>query len=221
MTKHLMLAVGLAAAFAPKCAYAVDGVTLINQSTVMAAGGFPYVIVQPGSYKLSGNLVAPAGLEAMIITATNVTLDLGGFSVTCSFGVPTKGVVSCIGDAGAVFSGSTDVTIRDGAVFMTQTAGATSNFNVAMAFGNSTNLILEDLHIEVANSGGAGQFPFNLFFGVNSIIRHNIFSNSGLGGGVVEGCPSLIEGNVNATGNFGTTTITGGLCFKVNNVGAI
>ena len=28
----------------PACAFAVDGVTLINQSTVMPAGGFPYVI---------------------------------------------------------------------------------------------------------------------------------------------------------------------------------
>jgi len=34
----------------------LEGVVLINQSTVMAAGGFPYVITQPGSYKLSGNL---------------------------------------------------------------------------------------------------------------------------------------------------------------------
>jgi hypothetical protein len=42
-------------------AFAVDGATLINQASVMAAGGFPYKITQPGSYKLSGNLVVPAG----------------------------------------------------------------------------------------------------------------------------------------------------------------
>jgi hypothetical protein len=41
-------------------AFAVDGVVLINQSTVMAAGGFPYKITQPGSYKLSGNLAVTA-----------------------------------------------------------------------------------------------------------------------------------------------------------------
>jgi hypothetical protein len=39
----------LAAAFLPASAFAVDGVVLINQSTVMAAGGFPYVISQSGS----------------------------------------------------------------------------------------------------------------------------------------------------------------------------
>jgi hypothetical protein len=37
------LLVVLAIALAP-CLFAVDGVVLINQSTVMAAGGFPYTI---------------------------------------------------------------------------------------------------------------------------------------------------------------------------------
>lgn len=78
-------------------AFAVDGVTLINQATVMAAGGFPYVISQPGSYKLSGTLTAASiavgscpvtGILpsfpfacAILITAPNVTLDLAGFTI--------------------------------------------------------------------------------------------------------------------------------------------
>ena len=66
-------------------AFAVDGVTLINQATVAAAGGFPYVISQPGSYKLSGNLVVPnTAAYAMTITASNVTLDLNGFTISCA-----------------------------------------------------------------------------------------------------------------------------------------
>ena len=44
-----MVFVILAVALVPFCAVAVDGVVLINQSTVTAAGGFPYVISQPGS----------------------------------------------------------------------------------------------------------------------------------------------------------------------------
>jgi len=38
------------------CAFAVDSVVLINQSTITAAGGFAYVISNSGSYRLSGNL---------------------------------------------------------------------------------------------------------------------------------------------------------------------
>jgi len=33
---------------------------LINQSTVLATGGFPYIISNPGSYKLTGNLTMSA-----------------------------------------------------------------------------------------------------------------------------------------------------------------
>jgi len=64
-------------------ALAVDGVTLINQATVQGAGGFPYTISQSGSYRLAGNLVA-ASTSAINITAPNVTLDLNGFTISCT-----------------------------------------------------------------------------------------------------------------------------------------
>ena len=76
----------LAMLLVPVCVFAADGQVLINQSIVMAAGGFPYVISQPGSYKLSGNLAATAGADAIHITASNVVLDLNGFSIS-SLGV--------------------------------------------------------------------------------------------------------------------------------------
>ena len=61
-------------------AFGVDGQFLINQSTVMAAGGFPYKITQSGSYKLSGNL-AVSGSFGIVISAPNVTIDLNGFTI--------------------------------------------------------------------------------------------------------------------------------------------
>lgn len=72
----------LALALAAPCAFAVDGVVLVNQSTVMASGGFPYTISQPGSYKLSGNLVtSDPNKDVIVIAADHVSLDLGGFSI--------------------------------------------------------------------------------------------------------------------------------------------
>ena len=41
--------------------WAADGVIEINQVTVEANGGFPYVISEPGSYILTGNLWVPGG----------------------------------------------------------------------------------------------------------------------------------------------------------------
>jgi hypothetical protein len=97
----------LAAIFIPASAFAVDGVVLINQSTVMAAGGFPYTISQSGSYKLSGNLTVPANSSGIMITASSVILDLNGFSVAGSAQFE-------IGIAAA--SGVSGVTIRNGNV---------------------------------------------------------------------------------------------------------
>src|SRR6266404_299820 len=72
----------LAMALVPFCAFGVDGMVLINQSTVMAAGGFPYRITQPGSYRLSGNLTVPdVNATAIQVMADNVTIDLNGFSI--------------------------------------------------------------------------------------------------------------------------------------------
>jgi hypothetical protein len=92
-------------------AFAVDGVTLINQATVQAAGGFPYTISQPGSYKLSGNLIAN-NTSGIVIAANNVTLDLGGFTLSCG-NCGTSGTQIGVGNATSGISG---VTIQNGTI---------------------------------------------------------------------------------------------------------
>ncbi len=83
----LVTAVLLAAASAPP-AWAVDGVTLIDQNRAIAGGvtpadpaGFPVSINQPGSYRLSGNLTVPMGVNGIEINVDGVSLDLNGFSI--------------------------------------------------------------------------------------------------------------------------------------------
>ena len=84
-------AVALVCAFSlvPTSLFAVDGIVLIDQSHALAGGitpgdaaGFPVTISQPGSYRLSGNLIVPdMNTTAIVITADGVTLDLNGFSI--------------------------------------------------------------------------------------------------------------------------------------------
>ena len=70
-------------------ALAVDGVIEINQAAALAGGitpcdapGFPVTISQPGSYRLTSNLIVPdAATNGIQITANDVTLDLNGFSI--------------------------------------------------------------------------------------------------------------------------------------------
>ena len=69
--------------------YAVDGVILIDQNHALIgnltpgdAPGFPVTISQPGSYRLSGDLIVPdANTTGIQITADHVTLDLNGFAI--------------------------------------------------------------------------------------------------------------------------------------------
>jgi hypothetical protein len=49
---------------------------------VLDAGGFPFLITQPGNYKLAGNLAVPANTSGILIQSNDVTLDLNGFSIT-------------------------------------------------------------------------------------------------------------------------------------------
>ena len=63
-------------------ARAVDGVLEINQAAVLASGGFPFQITQPGSYRLTSDLVvASTTADAIDVSSGNVTLDLNGFSI--------------------------------------------------------------------------------------------------------------------------------------------
>ena len=150
--------IGLTIAFAlvSRCAFAADGQILINQSTVMAAGGFPYKITQPGTYKLSGNLVVPdADTTAILVTADNVTIDLNGLSISgptvCTYIRPTT-PVACTptGSGFGITSSAYNTTVLNGNIHGMGFAGvslggrpriekirADSNgsFGISMGFG--------------------------------------------------------------------------------------
>jgi hypothetical protein len=145
----------LATALVPFCAFAIDGVVLINQSTVMAAGGFPYTISQAGSYKLSGNLVAPNGLDGIHITANNVVLDLNGFSITSS----GSNLNAAIGQVGR--TGVSLVVIRNGTI---------AGFATPIFLVDSTRVVVEDISTAIGGSGGTG----SILVGSNGTIRRSV-----------------------------------------------
>lgn len=106
-----------------------EGVIEISQDQVLAGGGFPYTIAQPGSYLLTSNLMVPdANTTAILLSANDVTLDLNGFTI--------KGPTVCTGGAGAgtscsptgggfgISGGAADnVTVRNGIVRGAGSAG--------------------------------------------------------------------------------------------------
>ena len=170
-------------------ALAVDGTVLINQATVLAAGGFPYRITQSGSYRLSGNLLADPNKQAIEIAANQVNLDLNGFKVECSVtgsGAPLLFV--CIGS-----SASRDMVVRNG--FVTLTAAGQPrlpNSDVVALLLGSNQVVLEDLKVHVEADPSYLRSSINT--GANSIVRHNVLSGNGF---LFIACPALIKGNIN------------------------
>lgn len=96
MKRHALLGLALALWGAP-AAHADEGRTPIYQ---------PTVITQPGSYFLARGL-AVDGQDAIVIAASNVTLDLNGQTIQ-----GTAGTQSLI----QIISGSTSVRIRNGRI---------------------------------------------------------------------------------------------------------
>ena len=201
MTKRLWILMGLVFALAPILAFAVDGQILINQSTVMAAGGFPYNITQPGSYKLSGNLAVPVGSDAIHVAASNVTLDLNGFSIT-STNVTLSPFIYGVTSVG----GPSGITIRNGKIrgFLIPIQ---PDFGTPSSFLNLAKFwILEDLVLEETGAT-VGQ----IFFGSYTRIWHVHDPNDSLG----VTCPSIVVETTatNIVANHGSS----GNCAFVNN----
>ena len=111
MTKTIVAV--LALLLIPVCAFAVDGVVLVNHATVLAFGGYPYTITQPGSYRLSGNLAVPAGANGILIATDNVTIDLNGFAITGSSVAPGHGIVA---GTDVPVQGYYNITVRNGTI---------------------------------------------------------------------------------------------------------
>jgi hypothetical protein len=184
--------------------FADDGVTLIDQATVMTSGGFPYRITEPGSYRLKGNLlVTAADTTAISIDASNVTIDLNGFSIVGPGpGVGLYGI--------ADLSANTAVAVRNGTI-----AGFSYGIQLTGPGGPKdlvTGAIIQNM--TVYNNGvGISSGPSSLLRdnvatgntseGIRtraySTIAGNTVTNNG-DVGIVTMCPSNLMGNT-AVGN--------------------
>lgn len=171
---RMCVGVLIACCLAPVPAFASDGTIEINQARAQAGGvtpgdapGFPVTLSQPGSYRLTGDLVVPtADTTAVQIAAGPATLDLGGFSI--------RGVVSCSGvpvascaplGAGVGVLGGDFVTVRNGSVVGMGSDG------IRLRYGG----LVEDV-LSLSN-GGAG-----IAVADQAIVRGNRATSNGAHG---------------------------------------
>jgi len=111
-----------------------------------------FVINQPGSYYLGGNVVVTGGKHGIVIAADNVTLDLNGFAID---GAANTGFMNGISTSNATRRG---VVVRNGNI---------NNFAGYGIFGQTRDSHYEDLGFVGNKSGG-----LELFQADNCIARN-------------------------------------------------
>jgi hypothetical protein len=132
------------------------GPAALAQTAINPKGAsFPITITQPGSYKLTGNLVVPAGTYGIIVNAPNVTVDLNGYAIS--------GPVTCSasGSCNAASTGSHGVyLIAPNGVLRNGTVTGFAGSGVAVSSGEAT---IEDLTVshntDYGIVGGSSTYP--------------------------------------------------------------
>ena len=190
-------------------AFAVDGIVLINQASVMAAGGFPYKITQSGSYKLSGNLTVPdANTSGINVLADNVTLDLNGFSIvgpiTCS-GTPLA--CSSSGNGIGILSSADNIAVRNGSIIgmgghgILLTGSRSLVEDIRAKFNSSVGIWLVEGTVRRCDSSQNG---FSGMQSVSGVLEGSTARGNGVYGLI--GLHSTIIGNTSLNNQIGLWT---------------
>jgi hypothetical protein len=176
------------------------GVVLINQSEAVAGGitscdtaGFPVTICTSGSYRLSGDLNVPSGTDGIEITASNVSLDLNGFTIV----LPVSGSTPSICSIKAIGSLSL-IRIQNGIL---------SGGDCGVQLGSASNSLVSDVTIQtnvVTTSGASG-----ITIGATSRVQDNrvtfpcVSCPLGAAVGIHASGGAVIRGNAVTQAQFG------------------
>jgi len=184
-------------------ALAVDGVIEINQDKMVAAGGPPFFINVPGSYRLTSDLTLGSSSVALIsILTSGVTIDLNGFSLVGPGGsgsaISAPGRSQIAVHDGQVRNFSNGITAGVGAQF--RHLRLTANSNIGLACGEGCSV----------SASFVSDSTTGITAGLQAVITENVLTGNALGiraGGVITG--NSVVGVVSSSGGFVTATSTG------------
>jgi parallel beta-helix repeat protein len=194
---------------------AVDGVIEINQAKVLANGGFPYTIGASGSgsYRLTGNLTAPAGKDAIDVNASHVTIDLNGFTI---FG-PGASSVAIYGIQSP--SGFVGLTVENGTVTAFSAGVITGPYaivrNVHADLNGAGIIGTDNSVIEGCTANGNTTSSGISCGGSGCSISHNTANGNKSGIACNSGCE--ISGNTASNNNGTGISCVGVGCLITNN----
>jgi hypothetical protein len=203
-------------------AIAIDGKVLITQAKAQAGNvttgdraGFPVSLTKPGSYVLASNLSVPAGKTGIVVSATEVSIDLNGFRINGAGG--TAGI--------GIDGHQRSLTVQNGTIRGFKSDGI-----------RSIGALLTVDHMRIEENGGAGVIEAQSGYAriVNSVlilngaqgifcsdachIEGNTTSANHLQGVLIQGKGATVLGNtIYKNGNIGLSILVGGNAAFGNN----
>lgn len=199
--------------FASFPALAVDGVIEINRARAELGGitpgdtpGYPVTITEPGSYRLTNNLVLTQSEQGIYIDADNVTFDLNGFSisgpVTCTPGAPSCSGSLVNGAQGIRADSAKFLTVKNGTVTGTGAGGISCNPGSGCVVDNVMVSHTWGSGITIANSGRVSNcnvhsnWGSGVTVGTASIVNNNTIHKNGFRGLKISGDGVIVTANV-------------------------
>jgi hypothetical protein len=219
MRRIAAILVVAAAGWHGAAALAAEGVIEINDTKIQAAGGYPFVITDSGSYRLTSNLQQPAAnVNVIRIDTNNVSIDLNGFAISgtnfCSEGgaIPTRAVTCTQNSVGAgVYTIGTSISVRNGTVTglggscITIAGGQLENLRIGHCGNNAIDL--DDGQVSNVKIDYVKNLGISMFGGQ---IDRAFVSHAGNTGVIMTGFGGTISNVDSRLNNFGGITINRG-----------
>lgn len=163
----------------------------INATNTPGDADSLFKITQPGSYYLTGNITGVVGKSGIEITASNVTIDLGGFVMTGAAGA-LDGIVSTVS--------LQKITIVNGVVASWPGDG--------IDLISTGNIVLRDV---LARDNGTGSTGSGIRTGINTLIEACSASSNARFGFDALDATRVVDSAAHDNGNNGFDLSSGGV----------
>jgi hypothetical protein len=136
------------------------------------APGFPVTINQSGSYILDSNLTVPANTDGIVITVSNVTINLSGFTIRGSGGVTGSGIYAANVIDNITVTGGSITGMADYGIFI---GGFYSRIERMTVHENGTGVYASVGAIVLRNNVSSNTY-LGIHAGANSLVADNVVS---------------------------------------------
>jgi hypothetical protein len=153
-----------------------DQRTVVNAANTPGDSGDKFIISQPGSYYLTGNITVSSG-NAIAITTNNVTLDLNGFTISSTENPANAGSYGILLGSGTPVK---NITIVHG--FISSGVTDSSGTFSGTGFGSGIDCLVSPYNVRVSGVSISGCLNYGIDLSLSSVVESCTVKTVGLYG---------------------------------------